>query len=171
MALHARAQPVQRTPLPWKELSVIIVVLTTESTSFQYLFPFVPFMVRGFGVVEENVGFYSGWIASSFMVGQFFSSFFWGRMSDVVGLKPVMLVGMTFTALTTVLFGLSHSLEWALAVRFIGGLFSGSRPVCQAYIACSVAWACSGAIVAPSDRAASQVTSASISVPKSPLSE
>jgi len=134
MALHARAQPVQRTPLPWKELSVIIVVLTTESTSFQYLFPFVPFMVRGFGVVEENVGFYSGWIASSFMVGQFFSSFFWGRMSDVVGLKPVMLIGMTFTAITTVLFGLSHSLEWALTVRFIGGLFNGVIGVTKTYI-------------------------------------
>ena len=128
------SQPIQRTPLPWKELSVVLLVLATESTSFQYLFPFVPFMVRSFGIEEENVGFYSGWIASSFMVGQFCSSFFWGRISDVVGLKPVLLTGMTFTAITTVLFGLSHSLEWALTVRFIGGLFNGVIGVTKTYI-------------------------------------
>ena len=113
--------PVERTPLPWPEISVALVVLTTEAISFQYLFPFVPFMVRGFGIREEDVGFYAGWIASSFMVGQFFSSFFWGRMSDIVGLKPVMLIGMTFTCLTVALFGVSKSLEWAMATRFIGG--------------------------------------------------
>ena len=128
------SQPIQRTPLPWKELSVVLLVLATESTSFQYLFPFVPFMVRSFGIEEENVGFYSGWIASSFMVGQFCSSFFWGRISDVVGLKPVLLTGMTFTAITTVLFGVSHSLEWALTVRFIGGLFNGVIGVTKTYI-------------------------------------
>jgi hypothetical protein len=128
------SQPIQRTPLPWKELSVVLLVLATESTCFQYLFPFVPFMVRSFGVEEENVGFYSGWIASSFMVGQFCSSFFWGRISDVIGIKFVMLTGMTFTAITTVLFGVSHSLEWALTVRFIGGLFNGVIGVTKTYI-------------------------------------
>ena len=71
-----------RTPLPWRELSVVLLVLATEAICFQFLFPFVPFMVRGFGVEEADVGFYAGRIASSFMVGQFFSSLFWGRMSD-----------------------------------------------------------------------------------------
>lgn len=60
-----------RTPLPWPQITVALVVLTTEAISFQYLFPFVPFMVRGFGIREEDVGFYAGWIASAFMVGQF----------------------------------------------------------------------------------------------------
>jgi hypothetical protein len=68
----AGAPPIARTPLPWPEISVALVVLTTEAISFQYLFPFVPFMVRGFGIREEDVGFYAGWIASAFMVGQFF---------------------------------------------------------------------------------------------------
>jgi hypothetical protein len=135
--------PVERTPLPWPEISVALVVLTTEAISFQYLFPFVPFMVRGFGIREEDVGFYAGWIASSFMVGQFFSSFFWGRMSDVVGLKPVMLIGMTFTCLTVALFGVSKSLEWAMATRFIGGasLFPCS-PCCPSHSMLSISRAC-----------------------------
>lgn len=128
----ANRSAVERTPLPWPEISVALVVLTTEAISFQYLFPFVPFMVRGFGIREEDVGFYAGGIASAFMVGQFFSSFFWGRMSDMIGLKPVMLIGMTFTCITVALFGVSKSLEWAMATRFIGGahLFSFTPTAC-----------------------------------------
>jgi MFS family permease len=114
-----------RTPLPWRELSVVLLVQSTEAVCFQYLFPFVTFMVRGFGIPEEDVGFYSGWIASSFMVGQFFSSLFWGRMSDKIGIKPVLLIGLGATTITVFLFGLSSSLTWALSTRFIGGLFNG----------------------------------------------
>ena len=123
-----------RTPLPWRELSVVLLVLATEAICFQFLFPFVPFMVRGFGVEEADVGFYAGRIASSFMVGQFFSSLFWGRMSDLIGLKPVMLIGMGCTAITVLLFGVSTSLEWALATRFVGGLFNGVIGVTKTYI-------------------------------------
>ena len=130
----AAPETVCRTPLPWRELTVVLLVLTTESIAFQYLFPFVPFMVRGFGIVEEDVVFYSGWIASAFMVGQFFSSLFWGRLSDIIGLKPVMLTGMFFTAVTVFLFGFSKSLEWALACRFVGGLFNGVIGVTKTYI-------------------------------------
>ena len=124
--LSVKKPMIKKTPLPWRELITLLIILATESIAFQYLFPFVPFMVRGFGIEEQDVGYYSGWIASSFMTGQFISSIFWGRMSDIIGLKPVLMIGMTFTSITVFLFGWSKSLEWALAVRFIGGLFNGA---------------------------------------------
>jgi hypothetical protein len=49
------------TPLPRVQMLVAICILTSEASCYSYMFPFIPFMVRGFGVEEENVGYYSGW--------------------------------------------------------------------------------------------------------------
>jgi hypothetical protein len=49
------------TPLPKVQMLVAICILTSEASCYSFMFPFIPFMVRGFGVEEEDVGFYSGW--------------------------------------------------------------------------------------------------------------
>jgi MFS family permease len=41
----------------------------------------------------------------------------WSRLSDHIGRKPVLLLGLAGTVVSTVLFGLSRSL-WALVLRF-----------------------------------------------------
>lgn len=48
-------------PLPKLQMFVAICVLTSEASCSSFLFPFVPFMVRSFGIEEQEVGFYSGW--------------------------------------------------------------------------------------------------------------
>jgi MFS family permease len=40
----------------------------------------------------------------------------WSRLSDHIGRKPVLLLGLLGTVVSTVLFGLSRSL-WALVLR------------------------------------------------------
>ena len=41
----------------------------------------------------------------------------WSRLSDHIGRKPVLLLGLLGTVVSTILFGLSHSL-WALVLRY-----------------------------------------------------
>lgn len=41
-------------------------------------------------------------------------------------LQPVLMVGVVFTALSTLLFGLSDSFAMAVAARVLGGLFSST---------------------------------------------
>ena len=42
----------------------------------------------------------------------------WGRLSDKVGRKPVLLCGLLGTIVSGILFGLSRSF-WALALRWV----------------------------------------------------
>jgi len=122
------------TPLPKMKMVVICTVLISESAGYMFVFPFLPFMIRSFGVEESEVGFHSGWVASSFMFGQFLSSFAWGWISDKVGIRPVLIFGITVTIINTVCVGLSTSLAQVLTVRFFGGLLNGNIGVVKTYI-------------------------------------
>ncbi|EKX53102.1 hypothetical protein GUITHDRAFT_133473 [Guillardia theta CCMP2712] len=122
------------TPLPVAGMAIVLSTLTSESSSVQFLFPFIPFMVHSFGVDEEDVGFYAGWIASSFMLGQFLSSLFWGWASDRIGIRPVLLSGLAATVIGTVAFGFSKSLKQAILVRLACGLLNGNIAVVKTYI-------------------------------------
>eukprot|EP00282_Hemiselmis_andersenii_P029024 CAMPEP_0169454446 /NCGR_PEP_ID=MMETSP1042-20121227/15282_1 /TAXON_ID=464988 /ORGANISM="Hemiselmis andersenii, Strain CCMP1180" /LENGTH=220 /DNA_ID=CAMNT_0009566519 /DNA_START=78 /DNA_END=737 /DNA_ORIENTATION=- len=135
MGIKKADAPVQVTPLPKMQMGCAILVLISEAACYSYLFPFVPFMVRSFGnIAEEDVGFYSGWIASSFMFGQFLSAFIWGYLSDLYGVKPVILFCCACNATLTLCFGLSTSLGMALSIRFVAGLLNGNIGVVKTFI-------------------------------------
>ena len=57
---------------------------------------------------------------------QFLTAFAWGRCSDVIGRKPVMLIGNVTGAASLLALGWSPTLGWAVSSRFIGGLFNGT---------------------------------------------
>lgn len=128
------SQAVAETPLKMKEMFVITCILTSEATCYMYLFPFVPFMVRDFGIVEQDVGFYSGWIAASFMWGQFFSSFLWGWASDKIGIRPVLLFGLFVTIVGSTCFGFTDTLGKAMTIRLCTGLLNSNIGVAKTYI-------------------------------------
>jgi MFS family permease len=84
--LSADVQPVtEMTPLPRYPFFVICCVVLSESFSITMIFPFLAHMVRDFGVAEneEDIGFYAGWIASSFNLAQFIAAFMWGMFAFV----------------------------------------------------------------------------------------
>jgi MFS family permease len=76
------------------------------------LFPFIYYMVRDFGYPQDDVGYYVGWIASSFSLSQFFTAYLWGYLSDKIGRRPVLLIGLIGNSISTCLFGLSKTLIW-----------------------------------------------------------
>ena len=91
-------------------------------------------MVRSFGIAEQDVGSYSGWVASSFALGQFLGSFWWGRISDKIGIRPVMLFGLFCTAASTAVFGFASNLWTAISIRFIAGILNGNIGVVKTFI-------------------------------------
>lgn len=95
------------------------------------IFPYVYFMIEDFFRQDGNphstnsVAVYAGMITSAFAFAEFSAGVPWGRLSDRIGRKPVLLTGLAGTALSMLLFGLAPSLPVALLARALGGLLNG----------------------------------------------
>lgn len=127
-------QPNAITPLPKKKIAVILIILISEMSSLMYVSPFLPFMIQSFGINEKDVGRYSGLILSSFMLGQFISNYIWGLVSEKIGIKPVLLIGLFSSFIFTIIFGFSTNIIWAIITRLLHGLFSGNLGVTKTYL-------------------------------------
>jgi MFS family permease len=115
-------------------MAVLCIVVLSEPISFAILFPFVYFMVNGFGIEEGNIGYYVGFIASSFSFAQLLTSYFWGQLSDRFGRRPILLIGLMGNTVTTCLFGLSKSITWAICTRAACGLMNGNLGVAKSVL-------------------------------------
>ena len=73
----------------------------------------------------DEAGYYSGLLAGAFMGARAFTAFAWGDLSDRIGRKPVLVIGISAMAAFQLMFGLSTSFEMALAARLLLGAFNG----------------------------------------------
>ena len=76
----------------------------------------------------------AGYLGSAYFVGSFTGSLLWGWISDKIGRRPVLLMGMLGTLATELLFGFSQNFAWAIAARFLWGLLNGNLGVAKTYI-------------------------------------
>lgn len=67
----------------------------------------------------------AGYIASAFMLGRFFTSYFWGTWSDRHGRRPVMLLGCAAIIVSTAVVAVAPSYPIVLVARFFTGFFNG----------------------------------------------
>lgn len=78
---------------------------------------------------------FGGFLGSIYSVLQFFSAPFWGRLSDRLGRRHILLLTTTGTALSYLLWIFSGSF-WVLVVsRILGGIMSGNLAVATAAVA------------------------------------
>jgi len=93
------------------------------------IFPYIYYMVRDFGITkdESKISFYAGMVTSAFTLAEFSTSVLWGRLSDKIGRKPVLLMGLAGTGLSVLTFGFAQSLPVALLARALGGFLNGYR--------------------------------------------
>jgi MFS family permease len=128
--------PIQaETPLPRLQILIVALIQLTEAWNVTVLFPFVVFQVAGFGVPEQDLGFYSGLLAGSFQFGQFMSSTAWGRVSDRYGRKATIVSGLGGSMVSGILFGFSRTLPMAMLSRILSGLLNGNIGAMKSYLA------------------------------------
>lgn len=84
-------------------------------------------MVQDFKITtdETKLAVYAGMVTSAFAFAEFSSGVAWGKLSDKIGRKPVLLTGLFGTALSMLIFGFAPSLPVALLARALGGLLNG----------------------------------------------
>jgi DHA1 family tetracycline resistance protein-like MFS transporter len=120
--------------------SVLIIFLTVfiDLIGFGIVVPLVPLFSKHFGAE----GFVIGVVIASFSAMQFLFAPVWGRLSDRIGRRPVLLGSTLGAAGSYVLFALSSGIGnraaglWLLiASRVFAGICGANITVAQAYIA------------------------------------
>ncbi|PLW32892.1 hypothetical protein PCANC_17102 [Puccinia coronata f. sp. avenae] len=124
------------TPLPIKQLFVLCVMRLTEPVSFTVIFPFINKMIEDLHIVHRTqVGTYAGVIESLFALAQFSTVLFWGRLSDRIGRKPVLLSGLTGLSIGIIVFGLQRTFVGLIIARSFAGAMNGNIAVVKSSLA------------------------------------
>lgn len=91
------------------------------------IFPYIYYMIQDFHITEDKnkISVYAGMVTSAFTLAEFSTGVMWGRLSDKIGRKPVLLMGLAGTALSSLVFGFAPNLTVALIARALGGLLNG----------------------------------------------
>ncbi|KAI0489995.1 MFS general substrate transporter [Xylaria cf. heliscus] len=123
-------------PFPSRQMLVLAICRICEPIAFMGIFPYVYFMIEDFHVTEDpsRISFYAGLVTSAFTFAEFSTGLLWGRLSDKIGRKPVILTGLAGTALSVLVFGFAPNLTVALIARAIGGLLNGNMGVLSSTI-------------------------------------
>ncbi|UZP40877.1 hypothetical protein NXS19_008693 [Fusarium pseudograminearum] len=108
-----------------------------EPIAFMSIFPYIYYMIQDFNITDDTnkISVYAGMVTSAFTLAEFSTGVLWGRLSDKIGRKPVLLFGLLGTALSVLVFGFAPSLPVALFARALGGLLNGNIGVLQTTVA------------------------------------
>ncbi|GEQ67855.1 hypothetical protein JCM33374_g1521 [Metschnikowia sp. JCM 33374] len=123
----------QMRGFPSWQMAVICMIRFSEPIAFTSLFPYVYFMVRDFHITKDpsQISKYTGLIAASFAISQFSCCIHWGRLSDRIGRKPVLIIGLCGSASCLLAFGFANNFYIALIARGLAGALNGNVAVIQ----------------------------------------
>lgn len=101
------------------------------------IFPYAYRMIESFNLTQDEtqISIYAGMLITAFAFAEFSTGMIWGRISDRIGRKPVLVMGLVGTALSMICFGFAKSLTGAIVARALGGLLNGNVGVLQTTVA------------------------------------
>src|SRR5262245_50954305 len=117
-------------------LLVIFLTVFIDLLGFGMVLPLLPIYAKSFGVREG--GWEIGLLMSSFSAMTFIFAPLWGRVSDRIGRRPVLIVGLIGSVGFYILFGVAAVLQSMLLLfiaRIGAGIAGATIPAAQAYIA------------------------------------
>ncbi|KAK3397815.1 major facilitator superfamily domain-containing protein [Sordaria brevicollis] len=121
--------------LPKQQLAILAVARFAEPLAATSIYPYLPEMIKSFGVPKNEVAKWAGFTGSIFSVAQSMSAVPWGRASDRFGRKPIILIGLTSTMICFIIWGVSTSLTMAITIRFIMGAGNGNVGILRTVVA------------------------------------
>ncbi|KAG1860697.1 MFS general substrate transporter [Suillus subalutaceus] len=133
----ARASKKPKTPLPKLQIGILMTLQLVEPLASMSIFPYINQLIRELGITggdDAAVGYYAGIIESLFFVAQALTVLRWSRLSDRIGRKPVLLVGLSGTCISMLCFGLSTTF-WGLVIsRCMCGILNGNVSVMKTMV-------------------------------------
>lgn len=105
-----------------RSLFFLFITIFINLLGFGIVFPLLPFYAEEFNANALTISL----LFAAFPAMQFLFAPLWGRVSDKVGRKPVLLFSVAGTTLAFTLFAFAQSLFWLFAVRIVHGVLSSA---------------------------------------------
>ena len=112
-------------------LPTLLSVMFINLVGFGIVVPLLPFYAKSFNAAPWQIAL----IFSAYAIGAFFGEPFWGRLSDRIGRKPLLVSTVTGNCLCYLALAFAPNVYIAFVVRLLGGMASGNNSVIQGYIA------------------------------------
>lgn len=109
----------------------LFLIVVVDLIGFGIIIPLLPFYGEHFQADPATVGL----LMATYSLTQFASAPFWGRLSDRIGRRPVLLSSMAGAVVAYLWLGLADELWMLFAARALGGLMAGNIAAAFAYAA------------------------------------
>lgn len=116
------------------KLWVLMFTAFVDMVGALMIIPLLPFYAEHLGAN----GFELTVIIASFSAAQLLTAPLWGRVSDRYGRRPALLIGLSASVISYVIFAYASTLWLLLLSRLVQGAGGGTTGVVQAYVADSV---------------------------------
>lgn len=110
---------------------VIFLTILLSTIGFGVCIPVLPLYAEKFGATE----FVNGLLTGVFALVMFVFAPLWGKLSDRIGRRPVLIFSVLGSAVGYFIMGWAGSLVWLFVARIIDGASGGNIAAAQAYIA------------------------------------
>lgn len=112
-------------------LTIIFFTVFTDLLGFGIVLPLLPYYAHQFHASGVAVGL----LIAVYSAMQFFFAPLWGRWSDRVGRRPVILISLAGSTCSYLLFAVAQGIGLLFISRILAGVAGANIPVAQAFIA------------------------------------
>ncbi len=111
-------------------LFIVFFTVFLDLLGFGILIPLLPFVVLHFEATAVEGAF----LMALYSICQFIFAPLWGRLSDRIGRRPIILISLVGSTLGYVLFGLANSLFLLFVSRIVSGIAAANISTAQAIV-------------------------------------
>ena len=112
-------------------MPTLFLIVFVDLVGFGLVIPLLPFYAVRFGASPQQVTL----LLAIYSLMQLFTAPLWGRLSDRVGRRPVLIVSMAASVFAYLWIGSATALWMLFAARALAGACAGNIAAAQAYIA------------------------------------
>ncbi len=112
-------------------LAILFVIVFIDLLGFGMVIPVMPLYAERLGASEA----WTGLLSAGYSAMQFVFAPIWGRLSDRVGRRPVLLASIAMTAVAFAMYGLASTFALLLLSRLFAGAATANIAIARAFVA------------------------------------
>lgn len=110
---------------------LILMTVVIDLIGFGIVLPILPLWAKHFGAGAAVIGI----LTATYSLAQVIFAPLWGRLSDTIGRRPVILVTLAGSCVSAFMIGIAHTILLLFVARIVNGISGASYATAQAYVA------------------------------------